>query len=112
MNTTLRDAILAYPGLSDCEDYLDKVVLPTRGINGEVEASSVGVEIQKRITADLYSMVGGLPDFSENKLSMTYPRAWYDAMAKRLYREGGEPEKAELIGNQIEVPRGRSGGRW
>jgi len=56
--------------------------------------------------------VGGLPDFTENKLSITYPRAWYDATAKRLYREGGEPEKAELIGNKIEVPKGRARNRW
>lgn len=35
-----------------------------------------------------------------------------DAMAKRLYREGGEPEKAELIGNKIEVPKGRAQNRW
>lgn len=54
----------------------------------------------------------GLPDFTENKLSITYPRAWYDATAKRLYREGGEPEKAELIGNKIEVPKGRARNRW
>ena len=59
-----------------------------------------------------YSMVGGLPDFTENKLSITYPRSWYDATAKRLYREGGEPEKAELIGNKIEVPKGRARNRW
>ena len=35
-----------------------------------------------------------------------------DATAKRLYREGGEPEKAELIGNKIEVPKGRARNRW
>lgn len=56
-------------------------------------------------------MVGGLPDFTENKLSITYPRTWYDAMAKRLYKEGGEPEKAELIGNKIEVPKGKARNR-
>lgn len=109
---TIKDTILAYPGLGDCEDFLEKAVLPGRALTGEEESSLIETNKQKLIAADMYSMVGGNPDFSENKLSITYPRSWYDAMAKRLYREGGEPEKAELIGNKIEVPRGRSGGRW
>ena len=112
MAKTIRDTILAYPGLADCEEFLDNVVFPGRGLEGTEESSTVDIQKQKLVAADLYVMVGGLPDFSENKLSVTYPRSWYDATAKRLYREGGEPEKAELIGNKIEVPRGRSGGRW
>ena len=102
MAKTIRDTILAYPGLADCEDFLDNVVLPGRGFEGTEDSKTI----------DLYSMVGGLPDFTENKLSITYPRSWYDATAKRLYREGGEPEKAELIGNKIEVPKGRARNRW
>lgn len=109
---TIKDTILAYPGLGDCEDFLEKVVLPERGFTGEEESSLIDTNKQKLVAADMYAMAGGNPDFSENKLSITYPRSWYDAMAKRLYREGGEPEKAELIGHRIEVPRGRSGGRW
>ena len=90
-------------------DCLNKVManrLPTR------ITALAGQSGEKLVAADLYSMVGGLPDFAENKLSITYPRAWYDATAKRLYREGGEPEKAELIGNKIEVPKGRARNRW
>lgn len=30
MAKTIRDTILAYPGLADCEDFLDNVVLPGR----------------------------------------------------------------------------------
>ncbi len=75
--------------------------------SGTEDSKTIDIQKQKLVAADLYSMVGGLPDFTENKLSITYPRAWYDATAKRLYREGGEPEKAELIGNKIEVPKGR-----
>lgn len=107
-----RDTILAYPGLSDCEEFLDSVVLPGRGLDGTEESKTIDIQKQKLVAADLYSMVGGLPDFTENKLSITYPRAWYDTTAKRLYREGGEPEKAELIGNKIEVPKGRARNRW
>ena len=105
MTKTIRDTILAYPGLADCEDFLDNVVLPGRGFEGTEDSKTIDIQKQKLVAADLYSMVGGLPDFTENKLSITYPRAWYDATAKRLYREGGEPEKAELIGNKIEVPK-------
>lgn len=109
---TIKDTILAYPGLSDSEDYLEKVALPGRGLTGEEDSSMIDTNKQKLIAADMYAMIGGNPDFTENKLSLTYPRAWYDAMAKRLFREGGEPEKAELIGYGIEVPKGRSGARW
>lgn len=109
---TIKDTILAYPGLADSEDFLEKVALPGRGLTGEEDSSTIDTSKQGLIAADVYAMAGGNADFAENKLSITYPRSWYDAMAKRLYREGGEPEKAELIGNRIEVPKGRSGGRW
>ena len=94
MAKTIRDTILAYPGLADCEDFLDNVVLPGRGFEGTEDSKTIDIQKQKLVAADLYSMGGGLPDFTENKLSITYPRSWYDATAKRLYREGGEPEKA------------------
>lgn len=109
---TIKDTILAYPGLADNEEFLEKVALPGRGLTGGEDSSGIDTSKQKLIAADIYAMVGGNPDFTENKLSMTYPRAWYDAMARRLYREGGEPERAGLIGNNIEVPKGRSGSRW
>ena len=35
MAKTIRDTILAYPGLADCEDFLDNVVLPGRGFEGK-----------------------------------------------------------------------------
>ena len=39
MAKTIRDTILAYPGLADCEDFLDNVVLPGRGFEGTVRRS-------------------------------------------------------------------------
>lgn len=109
---TIRETILAYPGLDGSEDFLNKVVLPSRGLTGEEESSIIDSSRQKLIAADLYAMVGGNPDFTENKLSITYPRSWYDSMARRLYREGGEPEKAESVGGGFEVPKGRASSRW
>ena len=105
MAKTIRDTILAYPGLADCEDFLDNVVLPGRGFEGTEDSKTIDIQKQKLVAAGPFSMVGGLAD-------ITYTRAWYDATAKRLYREGGEPEKAELIGNKIEVPKGRARNRW
>ena len=75
MAKTIRDTILAYPGLADCEDFLDNVVLPGRGFEGTEDSKTIDIQKQKLVAADLYSMVGGLPDFTENKLSITYPRA-------------------------------------
>lgn len=109
---TIRETILAYPGLDGSEEFLDKVILPGRGLTGKEDSVTVDSSRQKLIAADLYAMVGGNPDFTENKLSITYPRSWYDSMARRLYREGGEPEKAESVGNSFEVPKGRAGNRW
>ena len=112
MAKTIRDTILAYPGLADCEDFLDNVVLPGRGFEGTEDSKTIDIQKQKLVAAAHYYLVGGLPAFTGNKRSHTYPPALYDAKAKRLYREGGEPEKAELIGNKIEVPKGRARNRW
>ena len=73
MAKTIRDTILAYPGLADCEDFLDNVVLPGRGFEGTEDSKTIDIQKQKLVAADLYSMVGGLPDFTENKLSILVP---------------------------------------
>ena len=65
MAKTIRDTILAYPGLADCEDFLDNVVLPGRGFEGTEDSKTIDIQKQKLVAADLYSMVGGLPDFTE-----------------------------------------------
>lgn len=71
MDKTIRDTILAYPGLADCEDFLDNVVLPGRGLEGTEDSKTIDIQKQKLVAADLYSMVGGLPDFTEkNSLSL------------------------------------------
>ena len=73
MAKTIRDTILAYPGLADCEDFLDNVVLPGRGFEGTEDSKTIDIQKQKLVAADLYSMVGGLPDFTENKLISHIP---------------------------------------
>ena len=52
---TIREIILSYPGLSDCEDFLDNVVLPSRGLEGSEIGADVSGDTQKLVAADLYA---------------------------------------------------------
>ena len=49
MAKTIRDTILAYPGLADCEDFLDNVVLPGRGFEGTEDSKTI--DIQTKLVA-------------------------------------------------------------
>lgn len=46
---TIRETILAYPGLEDCEVFLDKVVFPGRELTGEEVSSTIDTNTQKLI---------------------------------------------------------------
>ena len=108
---TIRDTILSFPGIADGEDFLE-TVLTDRSMDGSKEYRAEEKSSVRLAVADMYSMIGGLPDFTENKLSMTYPRSWYIQKAKELYSDNGESEKAAKLGNNIVVPRGRSRHSW
>ena len=45
----------------------------------------------------MYAMIGNNPDFTENKLSVTWSSVDFLKTAARLYRQNGEPEKAEEL---------------
>lgn len=47
MAKTIRDTILAYPGLADCEDFLDNVVLPGRGFEGTEDSKTIDIQKPK-----------------------------------------------------------------
>lgn len=49
MDKTIRDTILAYPGLADCEDFLDNVVLPGRGLEGTEDSKTIDIQKQKLV---------------------------------------------------------------
>lgn len=109
--STIRDTILSFPGLDATDCFLNKV-LTDRSLNG---ADPYTLERGKTVNlaaADMYRFIGGLPDYTEYKQSESYPRSWYNEMAKSLYIENGEPEKANLIGKKIRVPRGRAPKSW
>ncbi|WP_042373637.1 hypothetical protein [Bacteroides neonati] len=108
---TIRETILSYPSLDDCETYLDNVVMVKRRINGGDECTPDNIGQAMLCAADLYAMVVNSTDFSEGKLSITHPRSWYIQTAKGLYIEGGEPGKAAKIGKRI-IVKGKAGNRW
>lgn len=108
---TIRDTALSFPGVADAEEFLD-TVLVDRSLDGAANYTASNKSAVRLAVADVYSMIGGLPDFSENKLSMTYPRSWYTQKAKELYVENGEPEKAAKLGKSIQVPRGKASRSW
>lgn len=108
---TIRETILSYPSLDDCENYLDNVVMVKRRVDGKQECTADNMGQATLCAADLYAMIVNSTDFSEGKLSITHPRSWYAQTAKRLYIEGGEPVSAAKVGKKI-VIKGKAGSRW
>lgn len=108
---TVRDTILTYPGIEEGDSYLD-TVLVDRSIPGADNYTADQKQSVQLAVADVYAFLGGLPDFTENKLSISYPRSWYTQKAKELYIANGEPEKANALGKSIKVPRGKASNSW
>lgn len=108
---TIKDTILSFPGVSDGEDFLSTVLID-RSLDGADNYTSTKKKEVRLAVADVYSMIGGLPDFTENKLSISFPRDWYIQKAKELYMENGEPEKANALGKKIIIPRGKAPKLW
>lgn len=90
---TIRDTILSFPGLDDSGLYLDKV-LTDRSVDGAAVYTKEDGKTVNLCAADLYAVIGNNPDFTENKLSITWSSVDYLKTAVRLYRENGESEKA------------------
>lgn len=107
---TVKDAILAYPGVDDGEGFLS-VVLTDRGLDGAAIYTADASRAARLAVADVYAMIGGLPDFTEYKLTVSYPRQWYLSKARELYRDNGEGEKATRLGGAF-VPRGKAPQTW
>ena len=108
---TISEAILSFPGLEDVSANFLTKTLTTRALVGTGEYSA---EVDKSVNlaaADLYVFVGNAPDFTENKLSITYPRSFYLKTAARLYTDNGEPEKASSLKIKI-VIRGKASNKW
>lgn len=108
---TVRDTIMTYPGIEEGDSYLD-TVLVDRSLAGADNYTADQKQSVQLAVADVYAFLGGLPDFTENKLSISYSRSWYTQKAKELYIANGEPEKANALGKSIKVPRGKASNSW
>lgn len=108
---TIRDTILEYPSIEDMESFLDKVVFVKRGINPDDECTADNMKSVGLCIADTYAMLVNSQDFTENKLSITYPRSYYIQTARQLYIENGEPEKVGRLEKRI-IIKGKAGNRW
>ena len=102
---------MTYPGIEEGESYLD-TVLVDRSLSGAADYTADLKQSVQLAVADVYAFLGGLPDFTESKLSITYPRSWYTQKAKELYIANGEAEKANTLGKSIKVPRGKAPKSW
>ena len=106
---TVKESILACPGLADIDDSLLNRILIARSLNMAAEATSENIKEVNLATADLYIWMINTPDFTESKLSITYPRSFWINTAKQLYRENGEADKANNIGIRL---TGRARNTW
>lgn len=109
---TVKETILSYPGLTDFPEGTLSLLLAGRSIDGAADLSGVDVKTVNLTIADALSVAVNLPDFTENKLSISYPRSYFEKTAARLYRENGEPDKARSLTNRISVPRGKASDIW
>lgn len=94
---TVKQAILSFPGLSDIQDNFIEKVMVDRSVTGSATYTSSYAETVALCAADCYMFMINSPDFSEGDLGIKLSRGAMKASAKRLYRENGEPEKAEKL---------------
>lgn len=109
---TVQETILSFPGLSDFPANHLPAILRSRNINVAADASTANVSDLELAIADTLVFAVNMPDFTENKLSITYPRKYFIETAKLLYRNNGEPQKAYALVKKVVVPRGNSSNKW
>ena len=95
---TLSERILTCPGLADFPAGHLEHILASRSLSGATDANKVELSTINLCIADTLTFAVNMPDFSENKLSISYPRSYFINTAKMLYVNNGEPEKASLLG--------------
>lgn len=109
---TVKETILSYPGLSDFPEGMLTLLMAGRSLNGAAAVGEVDTKAVFLTIADALATAVNLPDFTENKLSLSYPRSYFEKTAVRLYCENGEPEKAVSLQTTITVPFGKATNRW
>jgi hypothetical protein len=108
--STIKETILSFQGLEDTPDAFIDRVLALRDLEGDAKYS-VDKDTQVCLAAaDIYANMCNTADFTENKLSKTYPRSYFRKTAKELYKSYGEPEKADSL--TVHVPLARPSNSW
>lgn len=109
---TVQETILSFPGLSDFPETYLETLLAARSLSGADVAGSVDKSVLNLAVADTLVFAVNLPDFTENRLSVKYPRNYFINTAQMLYANNGEYEKANSLVRKITVPRGKATKRW
>lgn len=109
---TVQETILSFPGLGDFPANHLPAILLSRNLNVAADTSTVEAETLNLAIADILVLAVNMPDFTENKLSITYPRKYFIETAKLLYNSNGESHKAFALVKKIIVPRGNGSNKW
>ncbi len=108
---TVQETILSFPGLAEFPPaYLDNL-LAARSLSGADAAGDIEARAINLAIADALVMAVNLPDFTENKLAIKYPRNYFISTARQIYALNGEPEKANSL-VRGKVPRGKVSNLW
>ncbi len=109
---TIQETILSFPGLSEFPANHLPAILRSRNLNVAADASTVDASSLDLAIADTLVFAVNMPDFTENKLSISYPRKYFIETAKLLYNNNGEPQKAFALVKKLFVPRGKASNAW
>lgn len=108
---TVTEAILSFPGLENTNPlFLEKTLLARNLFKDDDYNVSKDGSINLA-AADIFSAAVSAPDFSEGNLSVKYPRSFMISQACKLYRENGEPAKAESLSRKF-ILKGKPGNQW
>ena len=94
---TIQETILGYPGLGGISPELLNTALIDRGLSPADDYNADVTTQVNLVKADLLVAVITSTDYTENKLSEKFPRKEMKEAAMRMYRENGEPEKANAL---------------
>lgn len=107
---TISETILSFPGLENGNDFLEKVLID-RSLDGAVIYTVSEKQQVNLAAADMYTFFVNHYDFTENKLSIQFPRKYMRDTAAMLYRENGEPEKAASLFRRFRIT-GKATMKW
>ncbi len=110
--STIKETILSFQGLEDTEDAFINRILALRDLEGDANYTADKDDKVCLAAADCYMDAYNSPDFTENKLSKTYPRSYFRKTAIQLYKSNGEPEKATSLMNANAPLRGKASSSW